>query len=71
LCVKNDKEKKMSEFVKVRCHTCGHEWPEDLSQAQAQRVIYRGENQQTRVEVYVFTCPQDGSKVAVEVEREA
>ena len=61
----------MSEYIKVRCHTCGHEWPEDLSQAQAQRVIYRGEKKQTTVEVYVFTCPKDGTKVAVEVEREA
>ena len=57
----------MSENIEVRCHTCGHKWTEDLSQAQARRVIYRG---QTQVEVYLFTCPKDGTQVVVEVERE-
>ncbi|MCB9077122.1 MAG: hypothetical protein H6631_05995 [Anaerolineaceae bacterium] len=61
----------MNNTITVRCPTCGHEWWQDLSQAQTQRVIYRGDQKQTRVEVYVFTCPQDGTKVAVEVEREA
>ena len=57
----------MSELISVTCPTCGHEWHEDLDKADAQRVVYKG---QTQVEVYVFTCAKDGTKVAVEVERE-
>lgn len=60
----------MSNYVTVTCPTCGHEWVEDLTQAAKERVIYRGEKKQTRVEVYCFTCPKDGTKVVVEVERE-
>jgi hypothetical protein len=59
----------MSEYIPVTCPVCGHQWHEDLDKAQAQRVIFRGEKK-TRVEIYVFTCPKDGTQVAVEVERE-
>ncbi len=60
----------MSEYITVRCHTCGHQWHEDLDQVQTQRVIYRGPKK-NRVETYVFTCSEDGTQVAVEVKREA
>ena len=56
----------MSRYIPVTCPTCQHQWHEDLDQAQAKRVIFKGEKK-TRVETYVFTCPKDGTQVAVEV----
>ena len=43
---------------------------EDLEKAQNKRVIHRGSTE-SRVETYVFTCPKDGTRVAVDVKREA
>jgi len=59
----------MSQYISVTCQSCGHRWHEDLDKAQRRRVIFKGEKK-TRVETYVFTCPRDGTQVAVEVERE-
>lgn len=61
----------MTRVIEVKCHTCGHSWYEDLDEAQAQKVIYRGEKKKTRVETYSFKCPRDGTYVAVDVEIEA
>ena len=60
----------MSRIINLSCPKCGHQWAQDLDQAQKQRTIFRGDAKKTKVEVYVFDCPQDGTQVAVEVEVE-
>ncbi len=60
----------MSNIITATCHTCGHKWEVDLAKAQAERAIFKG-GKKIRVETYFFTCPNDSTKVAVEVGREA
>lgn len=60
----------MNRYVTVTCYKCGQQWTLDREREQAQRVIYRGD-QNTRVETYLVTCPKCGVQVVVEVTIEA
>ena len=60
----------MTTKIDIKCHRCGYQWQQELADLRAERVIYRGEaaGGGTRLETYLVTCPNDGSKVTVEVE---
>jgi predicted RNA-binding Zn-ribbon protein involved in translation (DUF1610 family) len=57
----------MANQITVKCPTCGYKWRVKLADCQAERTIYRGENNQIKEVEYRFKCPKDGSYFIVPV----
>ena len=61
----------MARIIKLTC-PYGHDWEEDLDQAQSwqstYKGVFRGDKPRTRTETYYFRCRKCGAEVAVDVE---